>query len=481
MAQARHGTASEPVTAPLALTVQVIAPAHLGETAVASLRARGLDARLATAPDAASDDLLALALETPPGAAAAVELAAVCARAASEGRPMCVLAPPPRGTGRVAIERAAALAYLRVHGAVVGHDVDAWLESVVALVRFGLPRGPRAAVIAPPGSWLEAQTLALVGEADGLGTRAPQLASEHRAKAEPSDVVLFDPALTPAPAELPGGTLAMHVVGRGELARGEPALFTMRAALGAIEILGRAAERISAGLGPATAGDEAELGIEADKLESRLAKLVGLHRVGDHETKGLLAAYGVPITRQAVATTPSAAVQLARRAGFPVEMKPFGHDVPTEPEGCPVERGITSDALVRRAFTAVLAAAGRPPTGADSAVIVRETPPQGRNLAAQLVRLPSLGWTVVLEVNGHVAAAPAPLRPLDAQALAAAVVASRAGDAEPDRAGLANLLRRASHLVADLDTRLVRLELPRIVVGGRGARTVVADAWCELA
>jgi len=27
----------------------------------------------------------------------------------------------------------------------------------------------------------------------------------------------------------------------------------------------------------------------------------------------------------------------------------------------------------------------------------------------------------------------------------------------------------------------VRLEMPRIVVGGRGSRTVVVDAWCELA
>jgi len=105
----------------------------------------------------------------------------------------------------------------------------------------------------------------------------------------------------------------------------------------------------------------------------------------------------------------------------------------------------------------------------------------GRDIAAQFIRLPSLGWTVVLEINGQVVAAPAPLRPLDAAALAAAVVASRAGDAEPDRAGLANLLRRASHLVADLGDRLERLELPRIVVGGRASRTVVVDAWCELA
>jgi hypothetical protein len=477
MAQARS------VAEPASVRVQIVAPAALGATAVAALHARGIDAHLGDATDSTgTTDLVALALEAPPTAAAALELAATCAHAAGLGRPTCILAPPPRGTGRAAVERAAALAYLRAYGAVIGHDVDAWLEAIVALVRFGLPHGPRVAVIAPPGSWLEAQTLAYVGDAEASGLRVPLLAGEHRAKAEPTDVVLFDPALTPAPSQLPGIALAMHVTGRGELARDEPALYGMRFALGAIEMLGRAAERIAAGAGSATAADEAELDIDRARLATRLAKLTarGLTRIGDHETKGLLAAYGVAITRQAVATTPSAAVGKAREVGFPVEIKPWGNDVPTELESCPVERAVTSDALVRRAFTSVLAAAGRQPTGADSAVIIRETPSLGRDLAARIVRLPSLGWTVVLEVNGQVAAAPAPLRPLDAQALAAAVVASRAGDAEPDRAGLAMLLRRASHLAADLDTKLVRLELPRIVVGGRGARTVVVDAWCEL-
>ena len=175
-------------------------------------------------------------------------------------------------------------------------------------------------------------------------------------------------------------------------------------------------------------------------------------------------------------------IGFARAVGFPVELKPWGHDVPTEPQGCPVERNITSDALVRRAYAAVLAAAGRPPSD-SGAVIVREAPPLGRDLSVAFHKLPHLGWTVVLDAPGapHVAAAPAPLRLLDAQRLAAAVVASRAGDPEPDRAGLANLLRRASHLVVDLDDRLTKLELPRVIVGGRGSRSVVVDAWLELA
>lgn len=475
MAQARSAASS------LSLPrVHVIAPAHIGATAIEALRARGIEARTATRDDHPGDDVVAWALDAIPTASAAVELAGICGRAAAQHRPVCLLAPPLKGSGRAAMERAAALAYLRAHGAALAHDIDAWLEAVVALVRFGMPTGPRTAVIAPPGSWLEAQALSLVAEAETSGARPPLVG---RGKGdEPTDVVLFDPALGPAPGNLPG--LHVPVIARGELGDGDAALYGARGALGAIDVLGRAAERIAVGLGPAPRSATAELEVDRERLERQLAKLSPGTRVGDHETKVLLHSYGVPLTRQGVGTTPSAAVKKARELRYPVELKPWGHDLPTEPAGCPIERGVTSDALVRRAFSAVLAAAGRLPTKNESgAVIVRETPPVGRELAVQFVELPALGWTVVLDAPGiaQVAAAPAPLRLVDAQALAAAVVASRAGDPDPDRAGLANLLRRASHLVVDLGERLSRLELPRVVVGGRGARTVVVDAWCELA
>jgi hypothetical protein len=484
MAQARSIA-----SAPAAVRVQVIAPDHLGATAVAALRARGIDARIADAPldprsrtaseardrPVLGDDVIAWALDAAPSSGLAVELAAVSARAAAAGRPVCLLAPPPRGTGRVAVERAAAHAYLRAHGAAVGHDVDAWLESVVLLVRVGLPAGPRAAVIAPPSSWLEAQALAIAAEAEAAGTRSLLTGPD-----EPTDVALYDPALGAPPASTPG--LPVPIAARGELADHAAILYGARAALGAIAVLGRAAERIAVGLGPAPLAAADELAIDRDRVARQLAKLGGdQRRLGDHETKVLLAAYGVPITRQAVATTPSAAVKLARRAGYPVELKPFDHDLPSEPDGCPVERNVTSDAMVRAAFATVLAAAGRAGrTGDGAGVIIRETPPPGRELAISFLELPALGWTVVLDTPGQPAAAPAPLRLIDAQTLAAQVAASRAGDPDPDRTGLANLLRRASHLVVDLGDRLARLDLPRVIVGGRGARTLVVDARTEL-
>jgi len=471
MAQARAAAALNTAR------VQVVAPPRISATMIAALHARGIDAGSSELPT--GTDLVAHAFDSTPMPAAVVELAAAAARAASTGRPLCVLVPPQRASGPAAIERAAALSLLRCHGAVITSDVDAWLEAIVMLVRFGTPRGPRAAVVAPPGSWLEAQTLALIAEAEAAGTRPPQLATGRTADA--TDVVAFDHALGAPPANMPG--LHVPVAGRGELGEGEATLYGMRGALAAIELLGLAAQRIAVGLGPAPPEERKELAIDDKRSERQLAKLAPGTRVGDHETKVILAAYGVPITRQAVAITPSAAVRAARRAGYPVELKPWGHDLPTEPAGCPLERNVSSDALVRRGFNAVLAAAGKAPNDPDSAVIVREPPPVGRELGVQMMRLPSVGWTVVLEIPGasQASAYPAPLRLADASAMAAAMVATRAADPEPDRAGLANLLRRASYIVTDLDARIVRVDLPRVVVGGRGDRTVVVDAWCELA
>jgi hypothetical protein len=139
---------------------------------------------------------------------------------------------------------------------------------------------------------------------------------------------------------------------------------------------------------------------------------------------------------------------------------------------------VSSDALVRQAFASVLARSNKSPEGA---VIVRKPPPAGRDVSVTFLQLPSLGWTVVLDAPGALlAAAPAPLRLIDAKALAAHVIASRAGDPDPDRVGLANILRRVSHLVVDLANHLVSLELPRVVVPGRGASAVVVDASATL-
>lgn len=468
---------------------------HAADEVVRCLRARGLAAAAPCALDAlgaAVDDGALAAAWIDPDAAVAAALAPVARAAATAGRPLLLLARVVRGK---AIEQVAALAYLRAHGAAICADPDAWLEALFLIARHGVPDGPRAAVIAPDGSWLAAA-------AAGLGTtgadddpRRPSLAASADALA-PTDAALVDAARwNDLPTRANTGALLIPVIARAELADGAPpaALWGLRPALAAITAVGQAAARARAGLGPATRSARGELEVDEDKLARQLAKLGPADtRLGDHETKVLLSAYGVAITRQAVATTASAALRIAKKAGFPVDVKPWGADLPSERAGCPVERNVATAADVRRAYSIVLARGARtdePGAGSgrgatpleEGAVIVRETAPPGREVTASITPLGLLGWTVVLEVAGHApVAAPAPLRVADASALAHALVATRAGEDDPDRTALANLLRRASHLAVDHADRIARLDLPVIIVGTKGQRTLVVDAATTL-
>lgn len=457
---------------------------------VACLAARGLAGARACELDdlaAAVEDGALAAAWIDADAGVASSLAAVARAAATAGRPLVLLARPSRarGAGRQAerTESAASLAYLRAHGAAVCTDPDAWLEAVCLVAKHGVPDGARTAVIAADGSWLAVAAAGLGGGDDD--SRRPSFAASTD-DMSPADVALIDAASWPDTPRSSTGALLVPIVARAELAEGGPAgaLWGLRPALAAVSAVGAAAARARAGLGPATRTARGELEVDEEKLVRQLARLGTADvRLGDHETKVLLSAYGVPITRQAVATTASAALRLAKKAGFPVDIKPWGSDVAGEREGCPIERNVATAADVRRAYSAVLghgASAARS-TLEEGAVIVRESAPSGREVAATIAPMGKLGWTVVVEVPGHApVAAPAPLRVADANALAQALVATRAGEGEPDRTALANVLRRASHLAVDHAEKIEKLELGVIIVGAKGERTVVVDAATTL-
>jgi hypothetical protein len=429
---------------------------------------------------------IALCRPDPPTAEQAANLAPACARAARAGQPVVVLAAHAQGKPSQTLERVAALAYLRAHGAIVCPHPDVWIETLVLCARHGLPPGPRVAIVAPPATWLALAAAALQAEQSGTGERAPLY--RDAAAVGPADTVLLDPSvLSDELGERTGGraritaALLIPVLGRATpptqapAAAPSPPLVGLREAIAAATLAGQLGERIAAGLGRAPPDVEA-LAVDHDRFARQLGRLE--RRAGDHEAKVLLSAYGVNVTRQAVATTPSAATRLAKRAGWPVEIKPWSADVPSEPEGCPVEVELYSAPDVRRAFAAV-ASAAKLASGAP--VIVREAPQPGREVAVEIRPIGPLGFIVLLYPHpaAEPVAAPAPLAVTDAHALARHVEASRAGDPEPDRAALADLLLRASAMVAGSDA-FATFDLPRVLVYPRGDGAVVVDARATL-
>jgi hypothetical protein len=426
----------------------------------------------------AATGAVAFAPAEPPTAERAAALAPACARAARAGAPVVALAAFERAEGDAATERAAALAFLRAHGAVVCADPDTWLETLALVAAYELPGGPRVSIVAPPGSWLALSATALAAERRALGRRAAPLHRDATALG-PTDVVLVDRAelSRAAPARV-GDAKVVPIVGRPEslVAGAQVALVGLREAIAAATLAGRCAQRIERGLGPAPAHDADAFAADTARFARQRAQLAD--RAGDHETKVMLAAWGVRITRQAVATTPSAATRLAARAGWPVQIKPWSADCPPEPDGCPVATELYSAPDVRRAFAGV-ARDARLDDGAP--MIVRETPPAGRDVRVHIRRIGALGWTVVLEARGApVVAAPAPLRDLDARELTRWVEATRTTDPEPDRDALAELLRRASHMVVAHEADIESLDLCRVIVAPKGDGALVADARAAL-
>lgn len=475
-------TRARQATAPrVALAVQ--RGGHAAETARA-LESRGLRvsatamrdtwAALVTEALAHAPRAIALAPAAPPTPAEAAALGPACAAAARAGAPVALLSAFPPADAANAAARAASMAFLAAHGAVLCPDPDVWIETLVLLACFGLPRGPRVAVVAPDDTWLALSAIALANEHTALGPRAASFLRDA-GELGPADVALVDRSEY-TPELRAGDALVVPVVGRAESALGTtaPMLVGLREAIAAATLAGRCGERVAAGLGAAPPAAEED--VDEQRFRRQLEQLG--ERAGDHETKVLLASYRVPITRQAVATTPSAATRIAKRAGWPVQLKPWTPDAPTEPDGCPVETELHNAPDVRRAFVAVANAAGLP---ASAPMIVRETPPEGRELRARFERLDALGWTAVVEVPGAPpAAAPAPLHPLDARELARAVEPRRAAERPRDRDALAELLARASHACADNDAVFERLDLPRIIVAAEGEGAVVVDARAAL-
>ncbi len=120
--------------------------------------------------------------------------------------------------------------------------------------------------------------------------------------------------------------------------------------------------------------------------------------LSEHAAKALLAAYGVPVTREALAEDPDGAARAAAALGFPVAVKLCGEAIAHKTERGLVRLGL-ADAPAVRAAAAELLARRRPEDGAVQ-LLVAEMVPGRRELLAGVVRDAQFGPCVVLGLGG---------------------------------------------------------------------------------
>jgi len=210
--------------------------------------------------------------------------------------------------------------------------------------------------------------------------------------------------------------------------------------------------------------------------------------LSEHASKELLARYGVPCAREALADAAAGAAVAAARLGFPVVLKLCGDAIAHKTERDLVRLGLGDAAAVQRAAEELLAK--RRPEDGETRLLVAEMVRGRRELIAGLVRDPQFGPTVVLglggiltEALGDVVFGAAPLSPGEAKRMIRGLRTSHLltkpfrGEPAVDEDALADLLVGLGRL-GDERPDVTSVDVNPVIVAG--AKPVAVDALVVL-
>ena len=251
-----------------------------------------------------------------------------------------------------------------------------------------------------------------------------------------------------------------------------------RAGLGALDRIGRWSVGLSKVRVSAAARPKIRL---TDELKG------GRRTINEHDAKRLLAAYGIPVTREQRVSTAAEAVAAARTLGYPVVLKALSDDIAHKTELGLVAVNLKDEAELARAhaqLSELLAKMDSRP--ADAAFLVQEFVAGGLEVFAGVSRDPDFGLTlafglggVAIEVIRDFALRMLPLRDGDAEAMiaetrgAALLGAHRRGEAA-DVKSLAALLYALGDFAWHNAQIIAEIDLNPIKVHARGS--IVVDA-----
>jgi acetyltransferase len=211
----------------------------------------------------------------------------------------------------------------------------------------------------------------------------------------------------------------------------------------------------------------------------------GQRALDEHQAKELLAAYGVPVVREAVAADEEEAVRAACGIGFPAALKACAWEIMHKSGRGLIALGIDSQDAVREAFRAIRAAAG-----SDVPVLVQEMVAGSREFVAGMTRFAGFGPCVLFGLGGvftealkDTAFRAAPLSATEATEMlsdirARALLGPFRGLPAVDSAALAAILRAVGDIALN-HPEIAEIDLNPLIV--TGDKPVVCDALIVLA
>jgi len=242
-----------------------------------------------------------------------------------------------------------------------------------------------------------------------------------------------------------------------------------------------------------------------EKQQDAISTLVQNRRsrsLSEHESKGLIAAWGIPVTEESLASSAEEAIQAAQGLGYPVALKLDSADILHKTEAGVIRLGLESDQDVQEAYAQImsradeLVATGEIPPGpplrkgeiAISGVLVQEMVMGAVEVIVGVSYDPQLGPVllfgtggVMVEVYNDVALRLCPVSLPEAREMIAQVKGSRLlqgfrGQPAADLEALADTLVSVSHLGVNLEGRLSELDINPLMVLPQAQGVKAADA-----
>ncbi len=219
----------------------------------------------------------------------------------------------------------------------------------------------------------------------------------------------------------------------------------------------------------------------------RAARACGQKTLSEYDSKRILAAYGVPVTREVLVSALADARAAAQKIGYPVVLKACSADVAHKTEKGLIEVDLGSQQELASAFAALTKRAGR---DYDGAFLVQEMVKGSREIMIGMHRDPSFGPSVLFGLGGifteilqDVVFRVAPLRKLDALEMMRSIRGHRILDAirgmpAVDLDMLSNSLMAMGQVALD-HPDIAEIDINPLIV--RGSRPVAVDALVVLA
>jgi acyl-CoA synthetase (NDP forming) len=215
------------------------------------------------------------------------------------------------------------------------------------------------------------------------------------------------------------------------------------------------------------------------------ARQAGQKTLSEYDSKSLLSAYGIPITREHLANSLESAQEAALALGYPVALKACGESIAHKTETGLIEVGLKGPEELAAAYERMAPAVQK--AGAD--FLVQEMIKGERELVLGMVRDAGFGPCVMLGLGGiftealaDVAFCPAPLSGYDAEQMRAGLKSAKLlgqfrGMPEVDQKALANCLSALGRIALD-HPEVSQIDLNPMIV--KGADPVAVDALVVL-